>query len=164
VIDRHPHLDDRCADLTGVRRVMSEAIDPCRKRQGPAFVEAETTRWPGSRHIYPKLDTGLTDLAAAWEPQRVTGDHAQWISQSDPVLRYAKELAAAGHPDLARASAIDEAIGKRLDAARSFAVSSPYPRYFRSAFGRVCVSDGGKHGPKILRPDHRRNALRNPCV
>jgi len=115
------------ADLMAVRAAVSDAIDLCRKRQGPAFVEAATTRWPGSRHIYPKLDTGLTDLAMAWEPQRIAGEHAQWIGRCDPVLRYARALGQAGHLDPARASSIDAAIAERLAAARSFAVSSPYP-------------------------------------
>jgi pyruvate dehydrogenase E1 component alpha subunit len=122
-------------DLAAVRAALSEAVDLCRKRLGPAFIEAATTRWPGSRHIYPKLDTGLTDLALAWEPQRIAGEHAQWIGQCDPVLRCARALGQAGYLDLAQAGAIDAAIAKRLEAARSFAESSPYPDAFEARSG-----------------------------
>ena len=114
-------------DLMAVRQTFAEALDLCRKRQGPAFIEASTTRWPGSRHIHPKLDTGLTDLSHAWEPQRIAGEHAAWIKACDPVLRYAHVLAQAGYLDLAQARAIDAAIAKRIDDAHTFATSSPYP-------------------------------------
>jgi pyruvate dehydrogenase E1 component alpha subunit len=115
------------ADLLAVRHTVSEAIDLCRKRQGPAFIEAATTRWPGSRHIYPKLDTGVTDLSLAWEPRRIAGEHAAWTKACDPVLRYAHVLAEAGCLDFAQARAVDAAIVTSLDAARTFATSSPYP-------------------------------------
>jgi pyruvate dehydrogenase E1 component alpha subunit len=115
------------ADLIGIRHAVSEAIGLCREQQGPAFVEAVTTRWPGSRHIYPKLDTGITDLSLAWELQRIAGEYAPWIRDCDPVLHFAQVLARAGYLDLAQARAIDEAIAKRIEAAQTFATSSPLP-------------------------------------
>jgi pyruvate dehydrogenase E1 component alpha subunit len=115
------------ADLMAVRRAATEAIELCRKRQGPVFIKAATTRWPGSRHIRPKLDTGLTDLSLAWEPQRIAGEHAGWIRDCDPILRYLPLLSAAGYLDPAQARAIDAAIAARVAEAREAAMSSPYP-------------------------------------
>jgi TPP-dependent pyruvate/acetoin dehydrogenase alpha subunit len=115
------------SDLMAVRRTAAEAIALCRRRQGPVFIEAATTRWPGSRHIRPKLDTGLTDLSLAWEPQRIAGEHAAWIRNCDPILRYLPLLARVGFLDLAQARAIDEAITARVEEARMSAMSCPYP-------------------------------------
>ena len=115
------------ADADAVYAVVAEALARIRGGGGPAFIEAVTTRWPGSRPLWPELKTGITELAAAWDETLITGEHARWIREHDPVLRFARTLA--GQDALTReaAGAIDTRIAERIEAARAFALASPMP-------------------------------------
>lgn len=115
------------ADADAVHAAAAEAVDALRAGDGPVFLEARTERWPGSRPLWPELSTGETDLALAWEPERIAGDHAAWIREQDPVLRYARVLTddgVCGRDDLV---AIDRDVRDRMAAARDFAAASPWP-------------------------------------
>jgi pyruvate dehydrogenase E1 component alpha subunit len=115
------------ADPEAVFAAAYDAVGGLRQGDGPFFLEARTERWPGSRPLWPELSTGETDLAMAWEPDRIAGDHAAWIRDQDPVLRYARTLTA--RDDVARADleAINRRISERMAAARHFAAGSPWP-------------------------------------
>lgn len=115
------------ADAYAVFDAAEAAIARCRRREGPLFLEATTTRWPGSRHIHPKLETGVTDIGQAWNPAAITGEHAAWLRDCDPILRLASTLSAARMIDLDGAHAIDRAVTADVEDARAFALGSPWP-------------------------------------
>jgi TPP-dependent pyruvate/acetoin dehydrogenase alpha subunit len=115
------------ADPEAVYAAVALALGRLRKGEGPAFVEARTQRWPGSRPIWPELATGVLDLALAWEPERIAGPHAAWIRQHDPILRYARALTDRGDFETAELCAIDARVGERIAAAKAEAVASPWP-------------------------------------
>jgi pyruvate dehydrogenase E1 component alpha subunit len=114
------------SDMAAVHSAAVEAVRRCRAGQGPVFIEAFTVRWPGSGPLWPELAT-ITDLKLAWEPERITGQHADWIRQCDPLLRAARELVAQGHATREQLIGRDEAARARIAAAASFGVESPMP-------------------------------------
>ena len=94
---------------------------------GPSFIEAQVYRWPGNRPLWPKLLTGTTDPAMAWDPARIPKDHAEWHTTHDCVLRYTRELLAAGAATPDAVLAIDGEVRAAIARARAFALESPEP-------------------------------------
>lgn len=115
------------ADAEAVFAAVSGALARLREGHGPVFIEALTERWPGSRPLWPELSTGITDLGMAVGEADVTGEHAAWIRDHDPVLRYARELVSAGHLTREGMFDIDRRATERMAAARAFAEASPFP-------------------------------------
>lgn len=114
-------------DARAVHRAMRRAIARARALAGPSFIEAQTVRWPGSRPLWPRLVTGPTDLAMAWEPARIGDEHRPWHEHQDGLLRYVRELLAAGLATPGEVLAIDEAARDEMARAVRFALESPYP-------------------------------------
>ena len=113
-------------DISAVHAAAIEAVQRCRGGNGPVFIEAFTTRWPGSSLLWPELAT-VTDLIQAWEPDRIAGPHADWLQHHDPLLRAACELVAQGHASRNEVMARDAAARRRIAEAMTFAVESPMP-------------------------------------
>lgn len=114
------------ADVSAVHGAMTAAVRRARNGGGPGFIEAMTERWPGSQPLWPEPAT-LTDLRSAWEPSRLSGPHARWLRDHDPVLRFARQLTASGACSRDDLLALDEQIRGRMAAAAEFAVAAPYP-------------------------------------
>jgi TPP-dependent pyruvate/acetoin dehydrogenase alpha subunit len=116
------------ADADAVFAAAAGLMEELRLGAGPAFIEARTERWPGSRPIWPDIaSTGITDLEVAWEPARAAGEFAGWVRDHDPVLRFAARLAGDGVLGRDQILAIDGDISGRLRAAMDFAAASPWP-------------------------------------
>jgi pyruvate dehydrogenase E1 component alpha subunit len=114
------------ADMAAVHAAASEAVARCRAGDGPVFLEAFTVRWPGSSPLWPELAT-VTDLAAAWEPARASGAHAEWVLRHDPLVRAARYMVAAGIATPEELLGHDQDARAEIAAAASFAVESPMP-------------------------------------
>jgi acetoin:2,6-dichlorophenolindophenol oxidoreductase subunit alpha len=114
------------ADAAAVYAAACEAVQRCRAGAGPVFIEAFTLRWPGSAPLWPELATTF-DLDQAWDPARIVGPHADWISSHDPLLPAARTIVAQGFATPAQLKARDEAARQRIAAAVSFAIESPTP-------------------------------------
>lgn len=117
------------ADADAVLAVAADLMDELRAGLGrPAFIEARTERWPGSRPLWPDLSlTGITDMEAAWEPGKVDGDFADWVRDHDPVLRFATRLADDKVLSRQEILAIDADVRTRMASAQEFAAASPWP-------------------------------------
>ena len=113
-------------DMAAVHAAAVDAVQRCRAGNGPVFIEAATVRWPGSSPLWPEPVTS-TDLTLAWETDRITGPHADWVRQCDPLLRAVRELVAHGHATRQELTGRDEAARARIAAAASFAIDSPMP-------------------------------------
>jgi pyruvate dehydrogenase E1 component alpha subunit len=113
-------------DIGAVHAAAIEAVGRCRSGNGPVFIEAFTTRWPGSSPLWPELAT-VTDLEAAFDPARIVGPHADWSRNHDPLLRAARELVASGHASRDELLARDKDARSRIAAAADFAIKSPMP-------------------------------------
>ena len=115
------------ANATAVYGVVAEAIADIRAGQGPFFIETNTVRWPGSRPLWPELSTGVTDLSAAWDDTRISGEHAEWIRECDPILRMARDLIGDGALSVDEITKIDNDVADTMAAATSFSLASSWP-------------------------------------
>lgn len=93
---------------------------------GPAFIEARTVRWPGSRPIWPVLPGGSLqiDWLAGADP---APEIASWFNASDPILVFARSAAARDAVSTTELHEIDEQVLRRIDAAVVNALASPPP-------------------------------------
>jgi pyruvate dehydrogenase E1 component alpha subunit len=115
-------------DPFAVHDAVHLAAERCRAGTGPIFIEAMTRRWAGSAPLWPELATGITDIGmATGEIAIVDGPHRAWFETNDPLLRLARELAAAGSQAKARLHQIDKAVSARIRDAVDFATGSPFP-------------------------------------
>jgi pyruvate dehydrogenase E1 component alpha subunit len=124
-------------DAGAVHAAMADAIGRARGGGGPTFVEAQTVRWPGSRPLWPQLVTGRTEVAFAWDDGAIPDAHRTWFGGQDALLRYVRELLAAG-VSRDEVAAADGAATAEMDAAVRFALESPYPaahEAFEDVFG-----------------------------
>lgn len=125
---RVPHVAIDGTDTGAVHAAMTEAVARARSGGGPSFIEARTVRWPGNRPLWPQLLTGATDLSFAWDTTGIPAEHARWWGEQDGVIRYLRELLAAGAVSREDALAIDADAIAEMDAAVTFALESPYPQ------------------------------------
>ncbi|VCU69357.1 Acetoin:2,6-dichlorophenolindophenol oxidoreductase subunit alpha [Pigmentiphaga humi] len=123
-IETRVHLDGN--DIDGIYLDAVEALQRARNGEGPTFIEAVTTRWPGSQPLWPVLATGITRLEVAYGTEAPSGEHAGWIADHDPVLRIARELLAEG-VGIDTLKALDGTIRQKMDRAVDFALASPLP-------------------------------------
>ncbi|MBX9759069.1 MAG: thiamine pyrophosphate-dependent dehydrogenase E1 component subunit alpha [Beijerinckiaceae bacterium] len=115
------------ADADAAREAFSQAADRVRSTGKPVFVECTLERWPGSHQVTAAFPTGVTDLALAFDPSKITGKHADWIGRSDPILRAARTFVESGAATREELAAIDQRVCKLMEDARAFAEASPFP-------------------------------------
>ncbi|HEY5899403.1 MAG TPA: thiamine pyrophosphate-dependent dehydrogenase E1 component subunit alpha [Burkholderiales bacterium] len=113
-------------DVKAVQEAMRAALERARKGEGASFIEARTQRWPGSRPLWPALATGETDVAYAWQPERIPPEHREWFAH-DGVIRYLREAIAARECDRAQILEVDGEVRRSLEKALRFAIEAPYP-------------------------------------
>ena len=110
-----------------VFETFSALVERVRRGKGPFFVEARTSRWPGSYGSAPRLVGGQTDIAWSWAPNDAPEAIRPWVTQSDPVLLYAHELLADDRLSRAQLAELDRRVQAELEAAAQFARNSPSP-------------------------------------
>ena len=114
-------------DVLAVRAAAQRLISALRTGTGPAFIEARSHRWPGSRSFNPQMPAGPTDLTWAGQPDTIPEEHREWIDRYDPIVLLARRLLAAGHVDAAELAAMDAAVADEMAEAKEFALASPLP-------------------------------------
>lgn len=114
-------------DARAVHNAMGRAMRRARSGGGPTFLEARTVRWPGSRPLWPQLVTGETDVRYAWDPSTMPAEHATWFGVQDGLIRFIRELLAAGRSTRERVLTIDIAARAEMAEAVRFALESPFP-------------------------------------
>ena len=88
------------ADADEARATFAQAAERVRTTGKPVFVECTLERWPGSHQVKAEFPTGVTDLALALEPEKVSGPHAEWIKRFDPILRATRRFIERGDATL----------------------------------------------------------------
>lgn len=121
-----------CAVVDGARfeetfEAVSALVEPLRRGQGPAFLEARTERWPGSKYARTQLATGITDVSHGWRTEAITGEHAAWVRDHDPVIAFVRDLFERRVLSRDELVAIDAEARREIDAARQAALASPPP-------------------------------------
>jgi acetoin:2,6-dichlorophenolindophenol oxidoreductase subunit alpha len=126
-VPRALSIETRVIDGTDVElvyRTMCEIVPQLRAGEGPFFVEARTSRWPGSYGSIPKLLGGPCELRWAWDPDSAPEPVRAWARQSDPVLVYARRLEERGFSrDVLQA--LDREVLEEIAAAARWALESP---------------------------------------
>jgi pyruvate dehydrogenase E1 component alpha subunit len=121
-------LDTRVIDGSDVElvyRTASELVPRLRQGEGPFFIEARTSRWPGSYGNIPSLLGGACELAWAWRADSAPEPVRAWARQSDPVLLYARALLERGHFSQDELLAIDREVREEFETATRWALASP---------------------------------------
>ena len=113
-------------DAGAVHDALNESIEAIRSGEGPRFVETQTVRWPGSETNWPVVKAPTT-VELAWDVSGAPGDVREWYRDSDPVLRFMRELVEAGRADKAELEALNRSVVEQIAAAVDFAFDSPYP-------------------------------------
>lgn len=119
-----------CVDGTDFERVLSvtrEAVDYTRTGNGPFFIEARTSRWPGNYGSAPTLAYGATEVAWTWSPQSAPEGIRGWIQSSDPLLRHGRRLLELGAADQEALLRVDREVREEMDAAVRFGLASAEP-------------------------------------
>jgi pyruvate dehydrogenase E1 component alpha subunit len=115
------------ADADACMAVFANAAHRVRTSGKPVFVEATLERWPGSHQVTAAFPTGVTELALALQPERISGKHADWSRVHDPILRATRRFIDEGVSDLQGLSEMDRTVTVEMEAARTFAEASPFP-------------------------------------
>ena len=115
------------ADVDAIYQAVVALTDKLRAGTAPAFIEMRTRRWPGSRSVLPKLVTGITDLSIIWDPDYVSGEHAEWTHRYDPIVLFGRLLIAEKNVSPDALTAADEEVHGIMRIARDFALASPMP-------------------------------------
>jgi 2-oxoisovalerate dehydrogenase E1 component len=114
-------------DAGAVFAAARDAIARARAGEGPTFVDAIVARWPGSNPLWPTLPAGETELRFAWEPEAAPVELARWYREQDGVMRYVRELIAAGVLEREGLEPIDAEVRAAVGASVRFALASPLP-------------------------------------
>jgi len=101
-------------DVVAVYEVVSEAVARARRGEGPSLVETKTYRFHD--HAFGLPERAYRDAAEVDE----------WRKR-DPVELFRARLLAEGMLDEAAVNALEDAVSAEIEAAISFAESSPYP-------------------------------------
>jgi pyruvate dehydrogenase E1 component alpha subunit len=112
------------SDVELVRQTASEIVPRLKHGEGPFFVEARTSRWPGSYGNIPRLLGGACELTWAWQPDAAPEPIRAWARDSDPVLLYARGLLERGFSQT-QLMAVDDEVRREIDAAARWALDSP---------------------------------------
>ncbi len=115
------------ADVSAVYQTAQTAMERARAGGGPSFLEFQTIRYPGTRPLWPTLDSGETDLSMAWDESRIPEAFHEWHKEQDGLLRYVRDLLAAGVATREEILDIDRQAAAEIDRAVDFALASPLP-------------------------------------
>lgn len=115
------------ADIEAVYRVTQALVERTRKGDGPVFLEARATRWPGNMGMYPELKGGDYDIGWAWNPDSGPAELRDWLRASDPVALYARSLVDSGAVTRGQVEEMDAQARQEAAAATKFALESPEP-------------------------------------
>lgn len=114
-------------DAGEVYSAMDQAVARARYGEGPTFLEAMVTRWPGSNPLWPELPAGETDIRFAWEPDAAPEVLRRWYREKDGLIRYVRELISGRKITRAKAAEVDGRLREVVETAVKFAKESPYP-------------------------------------
>ncbi len=115
------------SDVEAVHAATREAFLRARSGGGPTFLEFRTIRYPGTRPIWPTLDSGETDLRMAWDASVIPEAFSEWHREQDGLLRFARELLADRVATREELLALDRRAREAIRRAAEFALANPLP-------------------------------------
>jgi TPP-dependent pyruvate/acetoin dehydrogenase alpha subunit len=115
------------ADADALAECFDGLVGDVRKSGSPRFVEVRSSRWPGSKPLWPELPGGEWQTAWAFDQPPQHAEMAAWSEHSDPLLLDLRKLTAAGLLSRRQVEAIDAEARAEMAAAARFALESPLP-------------------------------------
>lgn len=115
------------ADLEATHSLIGDLVTRARNGQGPAFVEARNSRWPGNWPLYPTLVGGETHVRWAWDVQSAPEAVREWTDRSDPLVLCIRKVLDRGLATTNEVEHIDEGIKRQVDEATERARLAPWP-------------------------------------
>lgn len=115
------------ADVGAVYTLTADFLARIRRGEGPLFIEARTTRWPGNLGMFPQLVGGDWALAWAWDGSQAPPELRDWVQGSDPIALYARGLVGRGIMGREGVASLDREVQKVAEGAARFALESPSP-------------------------------------
>ena len=106
--------------------MLKASIEAIRNGEGPQFIETQTVRWPGSETNWPVVKAPTTP-ELAWDTSSVPEDVHDWYANSDPVLRFIRELVDAQAVSKNELTELNETVVKEIAQAVEVAFDSPFP-------------------------------------
>lgn len=106
-------------DVLSVYEVANEAVDKCRKGNGPVFIEFVTYRFRGHVGVDDNVQGTHTDIRPKKEVE-------SWL-QKDPIKRFKEYLISNGLVSEAELSSIENIVRREVDEAHTFAKASAPP-------------------------------------
>ena len=103
-------------DVEQVYRMSLEAVERSRRGEGPTFLEFKTYRW--LEHCGPNYDNHIG--------YRTEAEFEEWKA-TDPIQKTRTQLLEAGITTAAEIEEMERAIATEIDAAVTFAKTSPFP-------------------------------------
>jgi pyruvate dehydrogenase E1 component alpha subunit len=115
------------ASVEAVGAAMAEAVGRARRQDGPTFIEARASRWPGNFGLYPKIVGGPTDVRWAWQPESAPTDVRAWVESSDPVLLWLRTLLERQTLTRAEAVELQTQVREQVRQLTQAAIDAPWP-------------------------------------
>lgn len=113
-------------DAATVHATVRESVDAIRKGEGPRFIETQSVRWPGSETNWPVVKVPTT-IDLAWKTGAAPEEVRGWYSQSDPVLRFIRELVESKAAAKEELRELHRTVADEIARAVEFAFQSAFP-------------------------------------
>lgn len=114
------------ADVRAVYSLARELVERTRRGEGPFFVEARISRWPGNLGLFPELPGGDFDLAWIWAREAAPPELRDWLERSDPISLLARHLVQESRLTRQEVEDLDREVRQAVAEAAGFALESPY--------------------------------------
>jgi pyruvate dehydrogenase E1 component alpha subunit len=115
------------ANVEAVGAAMAEAVARARRQDGPTFIEARASRWPGNYGLYPKIVGAPTDVRWAWQPDSAPADLRAWAESSDPILLWVRTLLGRGTLSERQALDLQAEAREQVRTITEQAINAPWP-------------------------------------
>lgn len=113
-------------DSGTVHETLRESIDAIRRGEGPRFIETQTVRWPGSETNWPVVEAPTT-VELAFDRSAAPESVRNWYAQSDPVLRFIREMVESDTASKEELVELNESAVDEIARSVEFAFNSPFP-------------------------------------
>lgn len=115
------------ADPEAVYSLLGDLTARARMGEGPSFVEARNSRWPGNYPLYPVMVGSDTEVRWAWDIQAAPEEIRPWADSSDPVVLWIRKLLDRSMVTREEVQALDSEVSRQVDKVTERATSAPWP-------------------------------------
>ncbi|MCL6592643.1 MAG: thiamine pyrophosphate-dependent dehydrogenase E1 component subunit alpha [Alicyclobacillus sp.] len=112
-------------DYAAVHTLACDLVARLRRGEGPFFVEARTSRWPGSYGLWPELTGGPFQASWLEDPELVPDVVREWTCESDPLYLLGSALLRRGECTREQVAALDASVTAEVANLTETALQAP---------------------------------------